>query len=172
MARAPVKQLTKRKPTGFATADWTKARQQAFLDHLGATANVAGATKKVKFKEGASYDFRRKSSDFRIAWQAALCEGYAKLELMMLERAMIALAPAVDDGAPTDPARAKADEYSNKLVLALLAAHRASVRGEKSEASAKAVAETPDPRTEIERRFSEMRSRMGAPADEQSVAAA
>ena len=104
------KKPVKRRPTGFASVDWTKTKQQAFLDHLGATANVAGATAVVKFKDGAAYSFRRKSAEFRSAWQAALCEGYAKLELMMLERAMIALQPLTESEDAPDPARTKADE--------------------------------------------------------------
>ena len=168
----PAKKPVKRRPTGFAMLDWTKTKQQAFLDHLAATANVASATATVKFKEGAAYDYRRKSPEFRTAWQAALCEGYAKLELMMLERAMRALQPLAQGEDAPDPARTKADEYSNKLVMALLAAHRASVKGEKSEAPAKPIAEITDPRAEFERRFDTMRLTMGVPTNGELAAPA
>jgi TP901-1 family phage major tail protein len=79
IVRATAKGPVKRKPTGFAMLDWTKTKQQAFLDHLAATANVTAATAKVKFKEGAAYDYRRKSPEFRTAWQGALCEGYSTI---------------------------------------------------------------------------------------------
>jgi hypothetical protein len=172
IVRATAKGPVKRKPTGFAMLDWTKTKQQAFLDHLAATANVTAATAKVKFKEGAAYDYRRKSPEFRTAWQGALCEGYAKLELMMLERAMIALRPIVEGENAPDPARTKADEYSNKLVMALLTAHRASVRGEKSESPAKPVVEIIDPRAEFEARFATMRRAMGVPTNGELAAPA
>jgi hypothetical protein len=105
---------------------WSIERRQVFLDELAATANVSASARAAGMKEAQAYTERRKSRVFREAWEAALCEGFSRLELMMLERAMKALKHEVGD---IDPARTRMEEYSNKLALTLLAAHRATVRG-------------------------------------------
>lgn len=131
----PNKPKKRRTPSGYALKDWTKAKQDKFLATLAQTANVTASARAVRFREAAAYDFRRRSPAFRVAWHEALCEGYARLELMMLERAMAALRPAAE-GDVADPARSKVEEYSNKLAIGLLSAHRATVRGERAAAPA------------------------------------
>ncbi len=108
---------------------WNQDRRTLFLAELAASANVSASARAAGMKEAQAYAERRKSASFRIAWQGALCEGYAQLELMMLERAMKAL--RATGGAP-DPAKTRMEEYSNKLAMTLLAAHSAAVRGTKS----------------------------------------
>jgi hypothetical protein len=80
------------------------------------------------------YAERRRNSGFREAWTDALSEGYARLEFMMLERANDALSVT---GKVTDEKLAtnKMHEYSNKLALNLLTAHRALVREARSGAA-------------------------------------
>jgi hypothetical protein len=115
---------------------WTKPKRDLFLAELAQTANVSASARKAKMKEPQAYSERRKSSTFREAWAEALSEGYAKLELMMLERAMSALGAKPDE---VDAAKTKLQEYSNKLAMTLLTAHRASVRdgrGLRTDASA------------------------------------
>ncbi len=136
MASRPTNTTPKKKrrtPSGYTLKDWSKAKQEKFLATLADTANVTASAKAVRFKEAAAYDFRRRSPAFRAAWHEALGEGYTRLELMMLERAMTALKPAVEGEAP-DPARTRVEEYSNKLAMGLLAAHRATVRGDRTTA--------------------------------------
>lgn len=150
----------KRTPTGYALRDWSNAKQEKFLATLADTANVTASAKAVNFKEAAVYDFRRKSAAFRAAWHDALCEGYAKLELMMLERAMAALRPETGD-ASIDLARTKVEEYSNKLAIGLLAAHRATVRGERASLP-KVAYNAAETRAQVVERLTDMRERMKA----------
>jgi hypothetical protein len=125
---APAKTLTRRKKS--VRGLWNVKKRSVFLAELAMTANVSASARAAKMKEAQAYQERRKSSEFRAAWAAALSEGYARLEMMMLERAMRALSPSTAEK-DADPAQSKMDEYSNKLALTLLAAHRASVRDER-----------------------------------------
>ena len=145
-----------RKMTGYSKADWSKIKQGKFLAVLADTANVTASAKAIKFKEAAAYDFRRKSAVFRAAWNEALSEGYAKLELMMLERAMKALRPDTADE-PADAVRTRVEDYSNKLAMGLLAAHRATVRGDRVATST--LARSGNVRGRFEARFAAVQTK-------------
>jgi hypothetical protein len=111
---------------------WTKTRETMFLDHLALTANVAAAERVAMMPPGSAYRWRRRSAEFRRAWEQALREGYGRLEMGMLARALETLGPedaAVADGAATatvtaDMARGR---ISERAAMTLLSAHRASV---------------------------------------------
>jgi hypothetical protein len=139
---------------------WNQDRRNLFLAELAASANVSASARAAGMKEAQAYAERRKSASFRGAWQEALSEGYAQLELMMLERAMQALRSK--GGAP-DPAKTRMEEYSNKLAMTLLAAHSAAVRGIKS-ASAKSVPHHPvdGVKARLSSRFDLMHQRLSA----------
>jgi hypothetical protein len=64
-----------------------RARQQAFLEHLAATCNVTASAREAGVVPGTVYAHRMKNPDFRDGWRAALEQGYARLEAMLLERA-------------------------------------------------------------------------------------
>lgn len=134
-------------------AAWTKGKRDAFLAELAATANVRASARAVGMSEGCVYRLRLRSTEFRRDWEAALREGYARLELVMLERAI--------NGTDAEAGKAagKMADYSDRLGLALLAAHRATVRGEetpKAEKTDKGAA-----RRRIEAKLAEMNRRMG-----------
>jgi hypothetical protein len=104
---------------------WTKARETKFLETLAQTCNVAASERKAKMPVGSAYRHRRKSPEFDARWQEALAEGYARLELTMLQRALAGVSRRVtktESGSETV-------EYSDRLGMALLAAHRATVTG-------------------------------------------
>lgn len=84
---AKAKQKTVRAAVVPVAERWTAAKREAFLQALVETANVAGAARAVGLPEHSPYHLRRKDDDFARAWDAALEEGYAKLELMLLRRA-------------------------------------------------------------------------------------
>jgi phage terminase small subunit len=137
---------------------WTREKRAIFFDALAATSNVTASAKAAGLPEASAYRLRRQSAEFRAAWKAALCEGYAKLEHMMLERAMRAFGRRAEP----DAAQSRMEEYSNKLAMSLLAAHRASAKGERE-----ATAPVPRPKkgsakSRIEARFTEMRERIGS----------
>ncbi len=125
---------------------WNIKKRATFIAELSMTANVSASARAAKMKEAQAYAERRKSDAFRAEWAAALSEGYARLELMMLERAMRALSPAPakkegEAAEPIDPAQSKIDEYSNKLAMTLLSAHRVSVRDERGVTPTRAISQ-------------------------------
>lgn len=142
---------------------WTKAKRDLFLAELAQTANVSASARKAKMKEPQAYAERRKSGSFREAWAEALSEGYAKLELMMLERAMTALGAQPSEA---DAAKTKLEEYSNKLAMTLLTAHRASARsgrGQAVEGSA-GFNQMVDAKARLSAKFDTMHERLKAEA--------
>ncbi len=98
------------------------ATRKAFLIHLSETANVSASARKVDVGTSSIYAERRRLSDFRAAWTAALAEGYARLEADLLSDALTAAS-----GNTTD-ATLKARAQKDRLRLALLSMHRASVK--------------------------------------------
>lgn len=138
-----------------AQAAWTKVKRDAFLAELAATANVRASARAVGMSEGCVYRLRLRSTEFRRDWEAALREGYARLELVMLER-------AINGRDEAGLNAGKMADYSDRLGLALLAAHRATVRGEDAPAG-KTDRKTDKgaARRRIEAKLAEMSRRMG-----------
>jgi hypothetical protein len=105
-------------------ARWTKTRERTFLEHLALSSNVAASERVALVPPGAAYRQRIKSADFRRNWETALKEGYDRLELAMLERAIngVTVETTLANGKKT-----KKIEYSEGMAMTLLKAHRASV---------------------------------------------
>lgn len=102
--------------------------RKAFLDALAFSVNVTKASKAAGVTTAAIYRERERDAKFRAQWQAALCEGYARLEAQLLAEALVAASPKTSD------AMLKARQAKHRLGLALLAAHRVAVRGERTAA--------------------------------------
>jgi hypothetical protein len=145
--RAAVKRPKVRRPVAAARA--------RFLDILSQTANVTEAAKKARMTTSAFYQHRRTDAAFRAQWQAALCEGYARLETELLAEAL-----AAPDTEASD-AVVKARLYKQRLALALLSAHRSAVRGE-PRVVARPAADKPgrDPRDILAEKIAAMRARL------------
>lgn len=95
-------------------------KRALFLAELAVTANVAASARVADVLAPTAYALRRRDEGFRAAWEEALAEGYAQLELQLLERALF--------GSPKPAAKGEpAREFSERLALALLAAHRDTV---------------------------------------------
>jgi hypothetical protein len=125
--RVPAKQKRRGKASKKAPPTWSAEKRSLFLAELAATSNVTKSAMAAGMSDAQVYAERRRTPAFREAWTDALSEGYARLEFMMLERANDAL---LVTGKVTDEKLAtnKMHEYSNKLALNLLTAHRALVR--------------------------------------------
>jgi hypothetical protein len=101
--------------------NWTKAKEETFLNVLSETCNVTRACAAANVS--VTHVYRRKKADaaFRAAWLAAIAVAYQQLELVLLERAFNGTEKIVN-------ARAGAGtvmrEYSNQLGIALLKMHR------------------------------------------------
>ncbi|MFC4291491.1 hypothetical protein ACFOWX_03585 [Sphingorhabdus arenilitoris] len=98
------------------------AKREVFLAQLAETSNVTASARAAGVSSSAIYTLRRRSAEFRDQWAAALTEGYAKLEAAMLEEALQAASAATSD------AMLKSRAQKHRLRLALLNAHRASVK--------------------------------------------
>src|SRR5690606_19900367 len=81
------------------------------------------SARKAGISANAMYRERRRNPGFAARWHAALCEGFARLEAELLSEALIAPTGNVKDATR----KSRAQKY--RLGLALLAAHRAAVRG-------------------------------------------
>ena len=103
---------------------WTAAKRSAFIEELAATCNVAASLRTVGMSAVSVYKLRKRSAEFRAQWAEALREGYAKLEMMLIERAMNGTVKTVTRaGGAVDKTR----EYPNHVALALLRMHKDKV---------------------------------------------
>lgn len=67
---------------------WTKAKEAVFFRELAMVCNVSAALRKAKLSGCSSLAYERRKRDvrFRAAWEEAIDQSYAMLELEMLER--------------------------------------------------------------------------------------
>ncbi len=72
---------------------WSVAGERAFLAELTATANVKAAARAAGVSAQAAYNRRRQWPAFAAAWDAALAEGYARIEMLLVCAATATLDP-------------------------------------------------------------------------------
>ncbi len=102
----------------------TSAQMRAFLNHLSETANVSQSAKAAEVSSSLAYRTRMARPTFKKAWEAALGEGYARLEAYLVSEALVQA-----NGTTSDTTiKSRAQKY--RLGLSLLSLHRATVRGE------------------------------------------
>jgi hypothetical protein len=152
-AKAAALRRKLRRPAG-PSAD----KRRRFLVELALTANVTAAAKKGGLLAVNFYRLRARDAAFSAAWHDALCEGYARLETDMLAEALAEPDPDISD------AVLKARLHRQKLALALLAAHRATVRGERSAVRRVPVDETKGAKARLIATLATMRARAAAHA--------
>ncbi len=68
-------------------ADHKATRQRTFLEHLAITSSIKESAAVAGIANSTLYLWRDTDPDFAAAWLKALAEGYALLEMEMLERA-------------------------------------------------------------------------------------
>ncbi|MDP9422881.1 MAG: hypothetical protein M3Q19_08625 [Pseudomonadota bacterium] len=100
--------------------DITDEQIETFFLTLAATCNVVRSAKAAGFSANWAYRKRKFDAGFRNGWVAAVREGYAKLELVLLERAMKGTPKLVRTSRGSD--RIMRD-YSTPLAVALLRRH-------------------------------------------------
>lgn len=106
-----------------AQTRFTLARQETFFATLAAGCNVTRACRAARISRDCVYKWRIKSAAFRARWAEAVREGYARLELMMLERA---LNGTVRTLIRADGSKETVHDYPNAIALQLLRLHRQS----------------------------------------------
>lgn len=103
---------------------WSKEKQATFIEVLADSCNVKLACQAIGGGITTAYRLRAKDASFRQAWDQALAIGYAKLEMMMLERALHGVEKEVKlRGGESRIMR----QYNDRMALALLRQHRETV---------------------------------------------
>lgn len=117
-------------------ARWSDAAEEAFLAKLAATCNITAAAEAAGFSTTTLYKRRARWPGFASAWDAAIDQGYARLEARLVELATDSLrAPDGGDGGGDGQADQRADVAAPGPVMTvsevtnLLRLHRASARG-------------------------------------------
>ncbi len=142
-----------KKKARVTPARWNQTRQQIFLETLAACSNVAASERQAGMSPGSAYRQRARSDEFRAAWAVALKEGYERLELGMLERAMTGTPRIVRKGDEV----IETTEYPERIQMLLYNAHRAAVTG----VARGSAADAESARDRLARKLAEMNRRMG-----------
>lgn len=80
---------------------WTDAAEEIFIDRLAASCNVSWAAQECGFSTVAIYNRRRRDPAFADRWAAALAQGVARLDMMLVRTAEDFLeGRAPDPGSP------------------------------------------------------------------------
>jgi hypothetical protein len=97
----------------------TDEQIETFFSELADTCNVVRSAKAAGFSANWAYRKRKMDAGFRAGWARAVAEGYAKLELVLLDRAMNGTVKRV----PSSGSEKRIREYPNQLAMALLKRH-------------------------------------------------
>ncbi len=128
---------------------------ETFFAALVETCNVVRSAKAAGFSANWAYRKRKADAGFRNGWAVAVREGYARLELILLERAIKGTPKLVRTARGTDRVMR---EYSHSLAVALLKRHAEMAE---SAAYAPAEEELAEIRERILERLEKLRARAG-----------
>lgn len=103
---------------------WSEEAEEAFFDHLAASCNVRASAEAVGFTADTVYRQRRMRPEFAQRWQAALEQGYARLEMALVEAANDTLEDVEFDAERPIP------KMTVEQAMNVLRAHRNEVRGD------------------------------------------
>lgn len=104
-------------------AQWSDEAETLFFDVLAASCNVRMATAETGFTTPTVYRQRRLRPEFAALWQGALEQGYARLEMALVEAACDTL-----DGVEFDAER-PIPKMTVEQAMNVLRAHRNAVEG-------------------------------------------
>jgi hypothetical protein len=102
---------------------WTIEKQELFVARLAETANVSASLVETGMSHAGLYKLRKRSATFRAAWDEALDLGYARVEAMLLDRALNGRRRVLREGVIVE----EFVECSDSLALTLIAQHRKRV---------------------------------------------
>lgn len=95
--------------------------QAVFLEHLAASCNVKQAAAAAGFRHSTVYRLRITDPLFREGWDRVIEQGYARLELIMLEQAMRGAEPIALSGDGDAP---EGEAWDRDLAMQLLREHK------------------------------------------------
>lgn len=102
---------------------WTDEAEARFLDTLGASCNVKMAAAAIGYTASTLYWRRRRDPAFAERWQAALEQGYTRIEALLIENAERSLSGRMPN--PDSPIPA----MTVREAMDLLRMHQAAARG-------------------------------------------
>lgn len=102
---------------------WTEEAEALFFGHLALTCNVTRSAAAAGFSATRMFQKRRDEPDFARKWQAALEQGHARLEALLVQRAIETLEGFAPDADGPIPAMTIRD------VTTILGHHRDRVHG-------------------------------------------
>lgn len=103
----------------------TKRQERKFFAVLAQSCNVAMAAREAGIRPQRVYEKRKADAAFREAWGEAIAAGYEKLELVLLERALVGTEKITVDKSGGET---RVREYPNNIALSLLKLHREDAR--------------------------------------------
>lgn len=147
---------------------WTKARRRAFLQELIGTCNVRAACRAASMSDSAAYQLRRRDGEFRASWNEALAQGYVRLEMELIGRAIGRSRDPDNDidmdaltETASDAASDRACDFDVELAFRLLAQMRAAeVAGRRLGGPAYRQGNAEDTDRELERRLTAMEKQL------------
>ena len=157
MAKSGGKAKAARRAAAATAGQWTKAKEEIFFRELAMVCNVTSALRAAGMLSASSkvYDRRKRDPEFRAAWDEAIVESYAMLELEMLERGRL----GDTRPPPVSTAEERNREIPTGLGLNLLRLHRAHVKGKAP--AAQRPMRGAKLRDDLEKRLSEINRRLG-----------
>ncbi len=146
-------------------SDITDIQIETFFATLTETCNVVRAAKAAGFDKSRAYRKRKRDAGFRNAWAEAVRVGYARLVLVLLERAIKGTPKLVRTSKGSDRIMR---EYSTALAVALLKRHAETADSASYQPEEAELAEI---RERILERMERVRERDGGDAIETKSAA-
>ena len=152
-AKAPAK---KQEQAPAEKLKWTAERQEIFFRELAELCNVAAAARLAGFEDGEpAYKEKDKNLTVRARYEAAVAEGYSRLELEMLERSRFGEDRPKHAGESGERLR----QVPTALALSLLRLHNGKVKG--TAPTNRRPMRGAKLRDELEARLSEINRRLG-----------
>jgi hypothetical protein len=121
-----------------AARDWSREKAREFLSVLADTCNVSEACRRSGVPMTVAYRRRKMDAAFRTGWLEAIAAAYARLELVLLDRAFNGTEKLIRR---RDGSEERMLEYPNQLGLMLLKMHRDTAMEAESELPAEDVDE-------------------------------
>lgn len=102
-------------------AKWREGAEARFLDALATSCNVRLSARRAGVSASAAYARRRIDAAFRDGWAKAIAQGYARLEIETLERALNGTRRTIEH---RDGRSEERFDYDARTALTLLKMHR------------------------------------------------
>lgn len=114
----------------YRRRQWTAARTDLFFAQLAETVNVTRAAERADIPVSSVYLRRRKDPAFAARWLEALDEGYARLEMLLLEQSVNGFerVETVADGDGAVKQVKTVRSFPHGVALTLLRLHRDTVQ--------------------------------------------